>query len=132
MQGGACYEEVHELWQRVTKAEQAVSEATAELCTHKDAARHATLELKVRHRSQLVHLPSYLLPSSCLVVLKLCLWQFLKTALQLPSFLFCNFLKDNSGLYICPEGPSECMVLCAPPPPTCPFPGPPLATVKCG
>ena len=48
MQGGACYEEVHDLWQRVTKAEQAASEATAELCTHKDAARHATLEIKVR------------------------------------------------------------------------------------
>lgn len=46
-QGGACYEEVHELWQRVTKAEQAASEAATELRSHKDAARHATLELKV-------------------------------------------------------------------------------------
>lgn len=47
VQGGACYEEVHDLWQRVTKAEQAASEAATELHTHKDAARHATLELKV-------------------------------------------------------------------------------------
>jgi hypothetical protein len=46
-QGGACYEEVHELWQRVTNAEQTASEALAELHTHKDAAAHATLELKV-------------------------------------------------------------------------------------
>lgn len=47
MQGGACYEEVHDLWQRVTKAEQAASETAAELHTHKDAARRAALELKV-------------------------------------------------------------------------------------
>ncbi len=46
-QGGACYEEVHELWQHVTNAEQTASEALAELHTHKDAAAHATLELKV-------------------------------------------------------------------------------------
>ena len=46
-QGGACYEEVHQLWQHVTKAEQAASEATAALQTHKDAATQAVLELKV-------------------------------------------------------------------------------------
>ena len=49
LQGGACYEEVHDLWQRVTKAEQAASEATSELREHKHAARQAVLELKVRH-----------------------------------------------------------------------------------
>ena len=47
IQGGACYDEVHDLWQRVTKAEQAASAATAKLQTSKDAARHATLALKV-------------------------------------------------------------------------------------
>ncbi|KAL0030510.1 hypothetical protein WJX79_000290 [Trebouxia sp. C0005] len=45
-QGGACYEEVCELWQRVKNAEQTASEALAELHTHKDAAVHATFELK--------------------------------------------------------------------------------------
>ncbi|KAL0024417.1 hypothetical protein WJX77_000946 [Trebouxia sp. C0004] len=44
--GGACYEEERELWQRVKAAEQTASEALAELHTHKDAAAHATFELK--------------------------------------------------------------------------------------
>ena len=61
MQGGACYEEVHDLWQRVTKAEQAASQAASELCKHKDAARHATLELKVRPILVPCHLATHLL-----------------------------------------------------------------------
>ncbi|DBB03226.1 TPA: hypothetical protein ACH3X1_013287 [Trebouxia sp. C0004] len=46
IEGGACYEEVRELWQRVTTAEQTASEALAELHAHKDAAAHAAFELK--------------------------------------------------------------------------------------
>ena len=55
LQGGACYEEVHELWQRVTEAEQAASEAAAELHTDKDAARHAILALKVGPEVCILH-----------------------------------------------------------------------------
>ena len=47
VQGGACYAEVHDLWQRVRKAEQAEAQAAGELRTARDAARQATLELKV-------------------------------------------------------------------------------------
>ena len=47
VQGGACYEEVRDLWQRVTKAEQAAANAGNELQSHKDTAVHAELQLKV-------------------------------------------------------------------------------------
>ena len=57
LQGGACYEEVRDLWQRVSKAEQAAANASSELQSHKDAAEHATLQLKVIGCSHTTALP---------------------------------------------------------------------------
>ena len=67
-QGGACYEEVRELWQHVKDAEQTASEAIAELHTHKDSAAHATFELKVSATWELTHVSA---KSCCMHLVRL-------------------------------------------------------------
>ena len=114
MQGGGCYEEVHDLWQRVTKAEQAASQAAAELQMLRGAARHATLELKVSNAQRyacsehkLAHFAAQLIMDLSLTAVQSCCYLLLLSGSEIccsQNYFLQAYLSYGTASLHCGQG----------------------------